>query len=132
MEEREAIVREVWRRWNTGDRELDEELFDPEFETYSELVQRTYRGPEEVREWIAEIDDQFGGWELTVDGSRPLDDGRLLAWGHIRGKGRQSGIDLDERAAWIFGFRGGRLLSVRNFIGQDPVARAEAELAAEE
>jgi ketosteroid isomerase-like protein len=127
MEEAEAIVREVWRRWNSGDRELDELLFDPGFEVRSALAQGLYRGPDEVRQWMGEIDEQFEDWQLSIDGIRPLDGDRMLVWGAIRGRGRQSGIDLDDAAAWIIGFRGGRLLSVNNFIGRDARERAEAE-----
>jgi ketosteroid isomerase-like protein len=127
MDDREALVREVWSRWNAGERELDEDLFDPEFEVHSRLTERVYKGPEEVRRWEAEIDDQFEGWRLEINRVEPLDDDRLLVVGRIRGRGRQSGIDLDQSAAWLVDFRGGRLLRIVNHFGPDAAEQARAQ-----
>ena len=104
----------MWRRWNSGDRELDEALLDPELEVHSVLTQRVYRGFDEVREWIAEIDDQFGDWELSIEEISRIGPDRLLGVGRIHGRGRRSGIDLDEPAAWIIDVRNGRMRSIRN------------------
>jgi ketosteroid isomerase-like protein len=123
----ESLIGDVWRRWNEGERELDPELFDPEFTVRSHLTGGTYRGEEEIRVWISEIDQQFDGWELRVDRSRPLADGRLLVHGSIRGHGRASGIELDEPAAWIVTVRSGRVLAIHNFIGVEAVKEAEEE-----
>ena len=109
MERGEEVVREVWKRWNSGDRRIDEELIVPDCEVFSALVQRVYRGPDEVREWMGEIDDQFEDWHLSLDEVSVIDEDRLLAVGGIHGRGRQSGIDLDEQAAWIVQMRGDRL-----------------------
>jgi ketosteroid isomerase-like protein len=121
MDDRERLIRDVWRRWNSGERELDPELFDPEFTVHSHLTGGTYRGAEEIRVWISEIDQQFDGWELGVDRAQELADGRILVHGSIRGHGRASGIELDEPAAWIVEVRSGRLLAIHNFIGIDAV-----------
>ncbi len=126
MDDRESLIRDVWRRWNSGERELDPELFDPEFTVHSHLTGGAYSGEEEVRVWISEIDQQFDGWELGVDRAKALADGRFLVHGSIRGHGRASGIELDEPAAWIVKFRAGRLLAIHNFIGVDAVKAAEA------
>src|SRR6187455_663431 len=127
MEPGEAIVREVWRRWNSGDRSLEEELIDRDAEVHSALANRVYRGQDEVREWMAEIDDQFDDWNLSIDAVSSIADERLLVRGGIHGRGRQSGIDLDEPAAWIVTLRDDRLLIIRNFIGKEAVAQAETE-----
>jgi ketosteroid isomerase-like protein len=126
MDDRESLIREVWRRWNSGDRELDPELFDPEFTVHSHLTGGTYRGAEEIRVWISEIDQQFDGWELAVERAQVLADARILVHGSIRGHGRASGIQLDEPAAWIVEVRSGRLLAIHNFIGVDAVKAVEA------
>jgi hypothetical protein len=44
MERGEAVVREVWSRWNSGDRDIDERLIDPDCEVHSALAKRVYRG----------------------------------------------------------------------------------------
>lgn len=126
MNDGESLIRDVWRRWNSGERELDPELFDPEFTVHSHLTGGAYQGAEQVRVWQSEIDQQFDDWELGVDRARALADGRFLVHGSIRGHGRASGIELDEPAAWIVELRSGRLLAVHNFIGVEAVKAAEA------
>jgi ketosteroid isomerase-like protein len=126
MDDRERLIREVWRRWNSGERELDPELFDSEFTVHSHLTGGTYRGAEQIQVWISEIDQQFDGWELAVDRAEDLADGRILVHGSIRGHGRASGIELDEPAAWIVEVRSGRVLTIHNFIGIEAVKSAEA------
>jgi len=126
MSDGESLIRDVWRRWNSGERELDPELFDPEFTVHSYLTGRAYSGAEQVRVWQSEIDQQFDDWELGVDRARALADGRFLVHGSIRGHGRASGIELDEPAAWIVEVRSGRLLTIHNFIGVEAVKAAEA------
>lgn len=125
----EELLRDVWRRWNAGERELDSETFDPEFEVHSHLTGGVYRGEEQLKVWMGEIDQQFDGWVLAIAEVRALDDGRLLARGSIRGHGRASGIVLDEPAAWIVELRDGRLLAVHNFIGREASNAAEASVS---
>ena len=73
MADDQKLIRDVWRRWNTGDRRLDPESFDPEFEVHSHLTGDSYRGEERVRTWMAEIDQQFEDWELRIDEIRFVD-----------------------------------------------------------
>lgn len=124
----EELLRDVFRRWNAGERELYAELFDPEFEVHSALTGRVYHGEAEVREWMAEIDEQFDGWELELGSVRPLADGRAMGWGKISAQGRGSGIELDQPAAWLIEVREGRLRSLHNFIGREAIAAAEASV----
>jgi ketosteroid isomerase-like protein len=125
----EQLLRDVWRRWNAGEREMDVETFDPEFEVHSALTGDIYRGEERVQEWMNEIDQQFDRWRLEIETMRTLADGRVLARGAIRAHGRGSGIELAQPAAWIAEFRVGRLLAVHNFIGTDAAATAEASVS---
>lgn len=125
----EARLRDVWRRWNAGEREMDAETFDPEFEVHSHLTGDVYRGEERVREWMDEIDQQFDRWRLEIGEVRALGERRLLAVGAIRAHGRGSGIDLNQSAAWVAVFREGRLLAVHNFIGTDAAEAAEASVS---
>ena len=128
MSDGEGLIRDVWRRWNAGERELDAESFDPEFEIHSALVQDVYRGAEGVRAWTAEIDQQFEAWELRIDEMHEVEPGSFVVHGSIRARGRHSGIDLDGPASWRIDLRDGRILRIRNFIGPDASAEAaEAE-----
>jgi ketosteroid isomerase-like protein len=123
----EELIRDVWRRWNAGERDLDAESFDPEFEIHSALAQDVFRGVDGVRRWTAEIDQQFDAWEILIDSIEEDRPGSFLAQGSIRARGRHSGVGLDQSAGWRIDLRGGRILRVRNFIG--PEAAAQASLS---
>ena len=76
MSDGEQLIREIWRRWNEGDRVWDPEIVDPELEIRSMLTGRTYRGRAEVEQWMAEIDEQFEQWRLHVDELEEVATGR--------------------------------------------------------
>ena len=118
------VVLELFARWNGGDHSVDPELVDPEVEVYSALAQQTFRGYDGGEAWIREIDEQFDDWRVEVDSSRPLGGGRFLLEGSIHGRGRQSGVDLDQPASWLVEIRAGRLFRLRNYIGREAAAEA--------
>lgn len=127
MGDGEHVIREVWRRWNAGDREPDLETFDPEMEVKSALTGQTYRRAEGFRRWIVEIDQQFEAWELDLDEIHERAPGHYLAHGAIHARGRTSGVGLDQPASWRIDVRDGRILRLANYIGSD--ARIQAERA---
>ena len=111
-------VREAFDRWNSGDREVDLETIDPEVELHGPLASTQgapYRGHEGVRQWLADIDGQFGVWELRVDQWRELEDGRVFGLGSIHARGRGSGVELDQPMAWLFAFRDGKVIRYEAF-----------------
>jgi ketosteroid isomerase-like protein len=124
MEEDVQVVLGLFERWNRGDHTIDPKLVDPEVEVHSALAQQTFRGYEGGEAWIREIDEQFDDWLVEVDSWRPLGGGRFLLEGWIHGRGRQSGVDLDQPASWLVELRGGRLLRLRNYIGREAAAQA--------
>jgi ketosteroid isomerase-like protein len=119
-----ALVRDIFGRWNNGEREFDETVFDPEFTVHSSLTGRVYTGDDGIREWTAEIDEQFTNWTIVMeDMSSPRAD-LVAVTGQIRMTGRQSGVEFEQPASWLVEVRDGRLLSLRNFIGQESAAAA--------
>jgi ketosteroid isomerase-like protein len=116
--DRAELVRQAFERWNSGDREVDFDTIDREVELHGILASTRgvpYRGHEGVRQWLADIDEQFEGWEIWVDEMRELDDERVLAFGGIRMVGRGSGIELDQPVAWLFAFRAGKIVRYQAF-----------------
>ena len=89
MERAEEVVREVWSRWNAGRRDFDEELIDPECEVHSWLANRDYRGLDEVRDWLSEIDDHLRRLLIAPFGV-------AVALGADRAAGRLAAVDLRE------------------------------------
>lgn len=129
MDDGEQLIRDIWRRWNEGERGAETAELDPGIEIGSALTGRVYRGADGIREWIGEIDEQFEAWNLGIDELRALAPDSYIAHGRIVARGRQSGIDLDQPASWLLTLRAGRIARIQNFIGPDARARAEAEAA---
>jgi ketosteroid isomerase-like protein len=120
MGEGEDVIRDIWRRWNEGERGYNPEIIDPEIEIHSALTGQVFSGEDGVRRWVAEIDDQFEAWELSVDEIHQSSPEQFVARGSVRARGRQSGLDLDQRITWRVALRDGRLLRLDNSIGWDP------------
>lgn len=127
MVEGEELIREIWRRWNAGEREPDDTIMASDLEVHSALAGRVFRGEAGLREWIGEIDQQFDSWQLGVDEVLELEPGSLIVHGSIAARGRQSGLDLDQPASWLVGIRDGRVCRLVNFIGPDARERAETQ-----
>ena len=114
MSDGEAVIREIWRRWNAGVREYDPQLIDPEIEIHSGLTGQVFKGEAEALRWIAEIDDQFEAWEISISEIDRVSEGEFTARGSIQARGRQSGIALDQPMTWTILLRDGRLLRLTN------------------
>jgi hypothetical protein len=125
VDDGERLIRDIWRRWNEGERSPDAIDVDPGIEVHSALAKNVYSGQKGLLSWIDEIDEQFESWELGIDSVRLLSPDAYLVHGSIRARGRTSGVDLDQPASWLIDLREGRLLRIRNFIGQ--AARDAAE-----
>ena len=117
MVDGEELIREVWDRWNSGTREFDPEILDPEIEIHSALTGQVFNGDEGVRSWIAEIDEQFKAWDISIDEIDQRSPTRFVVHGAVRARGRHSGVDLDQPVTWNVELRDGRLLRLTNKLG---------------
>jgi ketosteroid isomerase-like protein len=112
-ESREELVRREFDRWNAGERDLDPQVWHPDFVFHSSLTNATYQGYDGVRRWMAEIDDQFEDWHSFIDEFRDATEDRLLALGAIHLRGRGSGVEFDQPMAWLLTFAGGQVTELR-------------------
>lgn len=74
----------------------------------------TYRGNDAGSQYCRAVEET---WELLrweVDEVRELSDA-AIALGRIRGRGRDSGVDIDTAAGWMARFSNGRIVSFRTF-----------------
>ena len=115
-------MRDVFSRWNEGEREFDDAVFEESLAIHSALTGDVYEGVDGLRTWAAEIDDQFKDWNLVVDEVQELSSDRVLASGEIQMTGRQSEIAIEQPASWIIDLVGGRIAAIRNFIGRESAA----------
>lgn len=44
MSDGEELIRDVWRRWNSGVREFQADVLDPEIEIHSALTGQVFEG----------------------------------------------------------------------------------------
>jgi ketosteroid isomerase-like protein len=74
-------------------------------------------------------EDSAASWEtlhMDVDSVTELDNGHVLALGRLTATGRQSGIRVDSRVAWLYSFEGDRISAARTFPSEEEARRAAA------
>ena len=111
-------MRDVYSRWNEGERDFDEDVFDPSLTIHSALTGDMYEGADGLQTWAAEIDDQFKDWNLVIEEIDSLSDDLVIVRGEIQMTGRQSEVAIEQPASWVIEFEAGRMISLRNFIGR--------------
>ena len=82
-----------------------------------------YRGTDAAEQYCAAVDES---WEHLVWEVEEIRDGRewVLALGHIRGHGRDTGTPLEVRAGWVAHFRDGLIRKFQTY--PDRAAALEA------
>ncbi len=82
-----------------------------------------YRGPEGVmeffRDWGDSWDDLELDWELEL-----IDDEHVLALGHMRGRGRGSGVPIEMRFGQIWTYGDGRFTRMVMYPDAESARRA--------
>ena len=121
---REELVRAQFRRWNAGEREVDPAEIHPDAVVYSAMTGNEFQGHDAVLHWMAEIDEQFEDWELTIDEIRNAPADRLLVLGSVHFRGRASGVEFDQPMGWLYEFDSGRVTVLRNIVGHDAAIEA--------
>jgi ketosteroid isomerase-like protein len=114
---------------NRGDIESFLEMLDPEVEWHPRLVAQlegeatVYRGREEVRELLQDIFEAFADFRFEFSEIRDLGD-RILALGEMRGRGTESGAEIESPWAFLLQLRNGKATHVRVYL--DPKEALEA------
>ena len=85
------------------------------------------RGRAGVRRYLREIDEQFDQWNLVVEDWRDAGD-CVAALGHVRLRGRRSGVAFEQPVGILFEIRGGQLLRFESFLDEPDDALKAAGL----
>ena len=122
------MVRRVADAYNRRDVGAMLDELHPEIEWYPWLQVQlggeatVYRGHQGVREGIRDGEDAFS--EVRADLSEVRDLGqRVVAIGHLRGRGKESGAMTESALAWIVEFKSGKVIRVREYL--DPTEALE-------
>jgi hypothetical protein len=124
VEDPVQIFEECVDALNRVDREAMVRLVDPEivFIPLRAGVSGPYIGIAGMHTFLDENDDLYEYFRCDLEQVEPLPDGRLLALGWIRVRGRGGENELVVRTAGIAAFRDGRMLSWHDY-GSDAAAR---------
>ena len=109
-------ARRLWAALNKRDWDAFSAELDPEMEYAPREEHAVYRGPEAVVEyakrWLEAWDTFFGEAEEVE--SAPAEDRAVVAL-RLRGRGKGSGVEIDERLFWVYALRGGRLYRISEY-----------------
>jgi ketosteroid isomerase-like protein len=130
VSENVELTRRAWEAFNN--RDFDELLryIHPELEWRPAQGPggpegTIYRGREEYERWI--YDEVVPAWEsfraedLDI---RELDDGRILILGHLRGKGRASGVEVTAPFGQIAEVRDGMAIRLTGYLDHESALAA--------
>jgi ketosteroid isomerase-like protein len=98
---------------------------DAVFEPIRAATEGAYIGPEGIRRFIADTEETFDVFEATLDEVSDAGNGRVLAIGKIRMRGRGSGFENDVTTAAVAEFRDGLLTRYKDY-GDPTLARQAA------
>ncbi|MBA2522201.1 MAG: nuclear transport factor 2 family protein [Solirubrobacterales bacterium] len=77
-----------------------------------------YRGPDAGAQYCAAVEERWKHLRWEVEEVRE-GQGLVLAVGHIRGVGRDSGVSIDTQAAWLAHFRDGLITTFRTYANRE-------------
>ena len=107
--------------WNREDIDATLEVLDPEVEwrpTFQRLLGRdtaVYRGRHGAREFLQDLDETFAELRIEISEIRDLGD-RIVAIGHARGRGKQSGAEVDSSIGYVVEFKNGKVIRMDDYL----------------
>ena len=95
--------------------------FDPAVEWHP-LIQvmfgqesRVYRGHEDIRHFMREVDEAFDAVQLECLEIRDLGE-RIVVVGRLRARGKASGAETESAIAWVVDFKAGKVIWMRDYL----------------
>jgi ketosteroid isomerase-like protein len=112
------LVRNAFDLWSRGEHESLLEQIDPDAEISVSSAQlarvEPFRGHEGYREWTATMEDSFDLWQIHPEVFHERGD-RVVVLGHMRLRGRGSGVELDQPIGWLIELRDGKMTRFQTF-----------------
>ena len=117
-QENVQVVRIFTEAFNAGDIDAVIACCDPNVEfhsTFAAVGGGIYRGHDGVRKWWLDLKEIWGE-ELRSDLETLFDVGEsMLVFTVLRGRGQQSGVDVELPAAMVVRFRDGLLVKLKGY-----------------
>jgi ketosteroid isomerase-like protein len=120
-QENVEIARRSLGAYAGGDIEEMLSYIDPEGELHSAIIGgaegNVYHGHAGFRTWFAETEAAFAELRTELTEFRDLGD-RVLGFGHIHARGRESDLELDSPTGWVFTLRNGKVVKAEGFLSR--------------
>src|SRR2546425_2377762 len=119
-------MRAVMEAFNQGDGKTFDDFLasDAEIVPVRAALEGTiYRGPDAGTQYCTAVDQSWENLRWEVEEIRDGGE-QVLALGHIRGEGRDSGVAIDARAGWLAHFSEGRIAKFQTFANRDDALQA--------
>jgi ketosteroid isomerase-like protein len=127
-EENVEVVRQALAAYARGDIEEGLSYLHPEGELHSAVIGsaegKVFRGHDGIRTWFAELGETFEEMTTELTEYRDLGD-RVVAFGHIHARGRESGLELDSPTGWVMTLRDGKVLKAEGFLSRAETLEAD-------
>jgi ketosteroid isomerase-like protein len=126
------LLAEALRALNARDPEALQRLMHPDAEWRPALTAggalegTVYQGPQGPARYMEDLDDVFADTRVETTGVEEVAPDRVLWWGRVTARGRESGIPLDVEIWSLWEFRDGKV-----YRGDAFRSRAEAWAALE-
>jgi len=108
--------------------EPDDDLLAPDYVLHqaSSIVDTAgvFEGPGGIRDVVAELEEAFEDFSVEPEEFTVAPTGEIVVLVHARGRGRGSGMQIDNHIAHVWTFREGR--AVRTVVYEEPDEALEA------
>ena len=118
------LARRSVKAWQQRDVEWFIENSTPDFEfvpailTTVEGQGSAVRGPENIREFFATLDEPWESFVIEEGEYREVDE-QVICVVRLRAKGRGSGLELDQPVAMVLWFDGDKIARAQSFLDVD-------------
>jgi uncharacterized protein len=120
------VVRAIYDRFRAGDQDGALALHDTQIEVHDRPQApdpQVYRGHEGVLEAVGVSQAAFAGLDMMPEEFIDAGD-RVIVVFRFRGKGRESGVPIDERLAHVWTIRDGKAVRLHVHSGRDDALHA--------
>ncbi len=115
--------------FNRGDVDAFLDEVDPEIELHASLPamlggeSTVSRGHKEIREWFRDLAEAFAEFQIEISEIRGLGE-RIVAIGHIRGRGKESGAEVESPIGYVTEIENGKAIRIDDYFDPKDALKA--------
>jgi ketosteroid isomerase-like protein len=133
-EESVQVARRSFEAWSRRDAGWFVDNCTPDFEFVGAVIggvegqAGAVRGEDAIRQYFVDLDEPWESFVVDEGEYREVDE-QVICIGHLRARGRGSGVELDHLVAMVLWFDGGKLARAQSFLDLDQAVSAAAGVA---